>query len=423
MNAYTRNPLILLCFVLSFVVLQACENAPQLSDLLNGSGTVIDNGGDKLTCADSSGALFKGDYTLDYIVTYDPTLGISDDPDLSDWTAHRARIEEFLKDKLPSALASFQSYADSIGNSDDSGNRIWKASAFDLTDLADEGLIQQLPENCLRTNDLGKKVPNTTQMVRRREVTTSTTRKVFYYYDYAKFEALKTDLPLQASYLIVHEWLWDFTNSPWVNRTINRLIHSKRAESMSKEDFTQHLKALGVQISGTGRPGPSGASENDLDKSFRANPVCNFDDRLTVELQRFDRLNRIIIEPGQTKEFLLSVPADLLPSTSWKACGMALMVTHQATGIGNSKVNLHIQRGHSFFDRILSISTDAPRQNFFSGQCTDAQCHNRSGDLAEVVTPSTFGNSNWRIKFSNLGTSEVELLAPYMVFAGMKPAF
>jgi hypothetical protein len=401
----------------------ACEGTPSLSSLKDGRGTVIDNGGDKLTCAtDATASNFKGDYTLDYIVTYDPTLGFSDDPDLSDWPAHRARVEEFLKDKMPSALASFQSYADNIGNSDDSGSRIWKASAFDLTDLKDEGLIQQLPDHCLRTNDLGKKVPNTTQIVRRREITTSSTRKVFYYYDHAKFDALKSDLPLQASYLIVHEWLWDFTNSPWVNRTINRLIHSKRAEGMSKNDFTEHLKALGVEIDGTGRPGPSGASENELETLFRSNPVCNFDDRLTVELQRFDRLSRIIIEPGKSREFVVSVPSDLLPSPTWKACGFALMVTHQATGSGHSNVTLQIQRGAAVIDRSLSISTEAPRQNFFSGQCLDDRCINRSGDMADVVTPTNFGNSKWRLNFTNSGMSEVELLAPYIVFSGMTPA-
>ncbi len=405
-----------------FASLISCESAPTPSSLMNGRGTVIDNGGDKLTCNSDTASEFKGDYTLDYIVTYDPTLGFSDDPDLADWPAHRARIENFLQDKMPSALASFQTYADNLGNSDDAGSRIWKASAFDLTDLQDEGLIQHLPDHCLRTNPLGKKVPNTTQMVRRREVSTSSTRKVFYYYDHAKFEALKTDLPLQASYLIVHEWLWDFTNSPWVNRTINRLIHSKRAETMSKDDFTLHLKALGVQIDSTGRPGPSGPSENELEKMFRSNAFCDFDDRLTVELQRFDRLSRIIIEPGSSKEFVVKVPNDLLPSSTWKACGFALMVTHQATGTGNSNIKLQIQRGPAIFQRDLSISTESPRQNFFGGQCADRHCFDRVGDLGEVVTPNNIGNSQWRLNFTNTGSSEVELLAPYFVFSGMNPA-
>jgi hypothetical protein len=422
MSRQSRKLSLVVLLTSTFVLLFACENSPSLSKLMNGRGTVIDNGGDKLTCTNDGNSQFNGDYTLDYVVTYDPTLGFADDPVLPDWTAHRARVEDFLKSKMPSALSSFQSYADNIGNSDDSGSRIWKASAFDLLDLKDEGLIQQLPGNCLRTNDDGTVVPNTTQMVRRREISTSSTRKIFYYYDYAKFEELKTDLPLQASYLIVHEWLWDFTNSPWVNRTINRLIHSKRAESMSKDDFTAHLKALGVEINGTGRPGPSGASESALESLFRSNPVCNFDDRVTVELQRFDRLSRIIIAPGASKEFLVKVPSDLLPASTWKACGFALMVTHQATGSSNSKVDLKITRGLATFDKSFAVSTEAPKQNFYDGLCLDAHCLNRSGELQDVITRSGFGNSEWRLNFKNTGSSEVELLAPYIVFSGMTPA-
>lgn len=403
-------------------ILSGCNQNADLSDLLNGSGTIVDNGGDKLTCGTGTGHQFSGDYTLDYVVTFDPTLGISDDPATADWTASRARIEQFLADKMPSALDSFRSYADLLGSSDDAQARIWKASALGLSDLRDEGLIQQLPAHCIHTNDAGIKVPNITQMVRRREISTAATRKVFYYYDHAEFEKLKRELPLQASYLIVHEWLWDFTNSPWVNRTINRLIHSKQAEGMSRSAFEHHLKSLGVEVSATGRPGPTGALEDRLEQSFRTNPICNYDDRLTVELQRFDRVSRIVIEPGGSKQFDVTIPSDLLPAANWKACGFGLMVTHQATGDANSSVDMRLSRGVASFDRALSVSTDSPQQNYFNGLCTDHRCLHRSGDLQDVLTPSSFGNSRWLLQFTNTGNSEVELLAPYFVFSGMTPA-
>jgi hypothetical protein len=418
-----RFPLHLPALILTIQFFPACspDHSPDVSQLLNGSGTIVDNGGDKLTCRSGGSNPFQGDYTLDHIVTYDPTLGFQDDPQLPDWASHRARVETFLAEKLPAALPSFRSYADLLGSSDDAQARIWKASALGLTDLRDEGLIQQLPDHCLRTTSDGVRVPAITQMVRRREVTTASTRKIFYYYDHAEFEQMKRDLPLQASYLIVHEWLWDFTNSPWVNRTINRLIHSKKAESMSRSDFEQHLKSLGVQVDGAGRPGPSGALEDQLERSFRANPVCNYDDRFTVELQRFDRVNRIVLEPGDKREFKVTVPADLLPAPDWKACGFGLMMTHQATSDGSSQLAMKLWRGVSIpFDRSFQ-SGSTPRQNYFHGQCDDHRCLRRSGELQDVVTPANFGNSRWNLAFTNNGSATVELLAPYFVFAGMTP--
>jgi len=425
----------LVLFLVIGAGLAACHPGP--ADLASevqghGGGTIIDNGGNMITCAPVAGhddpttTKFVGDYTLDYVVTYDPRLGAVDDADGSSWEAHRARIEAFLAAKLPAALASFKNYADLLESGDDSKDRVWKASPLDLVTLDDQGLIEQLPANCMRPGPDGHPVPDLTQMVRRREMTTDTTRRIFYYYDYERFETLRRTQPLQFAYLVVHEWLWDFTDSPWINRLINHLIHSKQGAAMSPAAFAQYLKSLGISVDDAGRIGPQGPQEDALRHLFTAEPLCDYSQRFSVELMRYDRVNRVVLAPGESRDFNVKVPDDLLPSADWAACGFALMLTYGGTAAA-APFHLSLQRGVASFDRDLTaVVSDEPQQKYYAGLCHGdfgQLCIDRVGDLSQVLTPRNFQGSHWTMHVENTGGGDagnVELLAPYFVFVKLR---
>jgi hypothetical protein len=372
---------------------------------------------------------------LDYVVTFDQLLGAGDDVEAATWEDHRARIEAFLADKMPGALASFQAYANLIGNTDESKERVWQAPPDGLSILSNQGLVERIPSNCTRSASGGGTEPDLTQIVLRREVTTDTTTKVYYIYDAQRFNQMRQEQPLQFAYLIVHEWLWDFTDNPWIDRQINHLIHTKHGAAMTRAQFSSSLKALGVDVEGSGQVGPQGPEEQALRQTFANHPLCNMDQRFSFELMRYDPVNRIILGPGEMREFPVQVPSDLLPpvqrgdggADDFSACGFAFMMTYRGTGGDSVPFHFELWRGVAKFERDLAApSTTDPQQEFYAGMCAgdNPLCIERDGDLAELLTPQNFQQSKWTLRVTNNGSpgsgGGVELLAPYFVFVQMR---
>ncbi|MEZ4742665.1 MAG: RCC1 domain-containing protein [Bdellovibrionota bacterium] len=119
---------------------------------------------------------------------------------------------------------------------DYSQKRIWKGKKNPLIDIKDEDYLFKVPDNCRIKNS--NKI-NIIQSVIRTEYDSGF---VSYFYDINHFSELKNDAatPLQFSFLIIHEWLWDFFPSNKVNqlRELNYLLHSPQLDELSTADLT-----------------------------------------------------------------------------------------------------------------------------------------------------------------------------------------
>jgi hypothetical protein len=98
-----------------------------------------------------------------------------------------------------------------------------------------------LPENC-KSEVSGKGIGIVQTVVRTPQVGT-----ILYAYDPRTLLPLRESRALQFSYLMVHEWLRDFTGSPRAIRRVNRLLHSKGLERMSSDAFYTSLDNMGLE--------------------------------------------------------------------------------------------------------------------------------------------------------------------------------
>ena len=61
-------------------------------------------------------------------------------------------------------------------------------------------------------------------------------------------DQLKSENPIQLSFLLIHEWLWDFSSHVDRNRRINYWLHSDRLESWTREEWLANLKGIGFPM-------------------------------------------------------------------------------------------------------------------------------------------------------------------------------
>lgn len=404
----------------SFVVLVAsfgCHRDMTLSTLK--MGTQVDNGGDTITCRHdpelqaAGGPYFEGIFTLDYFLTMDPRVGRSDDLEGEDWGSLHGQITRFIGDKLPALASSFAQYSALLESGDDSQFRVWKATDLGLSDLRDEGLIQQLPRNCVISRG-GETVADLQQMVRRRYVAEAAAQKIFYYYDFAKLAHLKNNLPLQFSYLAVHEWLWDFVDSPWVNRSINRLIHSKAGQQLSADQFLTFLRSMGLKVSGDGFIGVDGRQEAATRNQFQQSRFCQYEQRFAAEFLSASQY--VVLQPREEKVLKLKVPDDE-QSVVQKLCGTALMLSHRTIGSSaGATLSLQLNRGVAPYRASIAVGP-VLLQSSHLGICADRLCALRDGPLQQMIYPENFEGSTWQLRLTNDSNSAaIEVRMPYLLF-------
>ena len=414
-----RNVLALLVLTL-FATSCSRQNAEALSTVKGGS--MGDNGGDTINCRHSTPVggepYYEGTYTLDYFLTQDPRFGASDDLEGESSHVLLGRIGNFLDAKIPALAQSFRDYLQLIENADESQARIWKALTMPLTDLQDEGIIQTLPANCV-VNRGGTNHADLRQMVRRRRMLDADVRKVFYYYDYEHFTQLREQLPLQYSYLAVHEFLWDIVDSPWVNRSVNRLLHSKSAHNMTADQFKDYLAAMAIRLEDNGALGNVGQQEDPIRSMFRGESLCNYDRRLASEFLTAGQTT--VVRPGETKTLQVQFP-DGSDQIGPQICGLAMMMNHRSIGGGGATLDVKLSRGIAFAPvQQLSVSSQ-PSQVAFSAMCRDRLCAERYGELNRLIFMTSFFGSRWTLTLTNRsGTYPVEVRQPYLLFVDMKP--
>lgn len=143
-----------------------------------------------------------------------------------------ARIQAQLE-RLDAGLAkSFAEFTAAYAKSDVfSVGRRWVKSDFPLKVVLDPEFDEIVPSNCTAPAGEGPAGPNLILTVIRQ----TDARGILYRYHGWVFSLLD---PQQKSFMVVHEWLWDFFKSGKRLRTANFLLHSNRLEQLSPQEFT-----------------------------------------------------------------------------------------------------------------------------------------------------------------------------------------
>ncbi len=199
----------------------------------DGGGGLVGNGGNTVFCTDRSGAKFSGLYTLDFLLDYRTSGPLAKLAEVPTWESSQQRILKNLLRFSPVLATSFSEFTSQVMNPQSRAGRKW--TSFDLkgTLINDQEISKRLPENCYKTVD-GKELPDLRQTVVRRYLA----HEIEYLYDREILSHLASDRPLQFSFFIVHEWLWDFTQDVRELRRLNWILHSELSNTLSPEELS-----------------------------------------------------------------------------------------------------------------------------------------------------------------------------------------
>lgn len=174
----------------------------------------------------------QGYYSPDYLVG---GAGPGAAVQATSWEASRDRILGLLDQKAPRLAASLRQFVAFMGNtSDPTQLRLWKNARHGLIDLKDEDFTGKIPSYC-RAERLVQAV-----------IRTENPEFTLYEYDADRVSVLRREQPLQYSFLMVHEWLWDLTDDVRMIRELNAFLHSSALETTTPAAFALYLKRLAI---------------------------------------------------------------------------------------------------------------------------------------------------------------------------------
>lgn len=210
------------------------------------AGQDIGNGGDLILChANPSLNNLDGLYALDYLLANSAEQAEFYQPKTLDHSLDR--IEKLLKEKVPELWASFHDFREQLFMRDLLSTRIWEAAAYQLINITDEqlGLSDQIPKNCKNAQGI-----QISQAVIHLAPGFSGAGPGVTMYRYMPeiIKELSQSRPLQSSFLLVHEWLWDHSSNVDRNRRINKFLHSNSLTSMTRTQILTLLDRLGLKI-------------------------------------------------------------------------------------------------------------------------------------------------------------------------------
>jgi hypothetical protein len=211
----------------------------------DGGANGVGNGGDVIFCTASDNNFLNGAYSLDYILTLSEMQSDTSNAAVSSWKNSSDRIYKILAEKVPTLADLFNDYRRLVFNTGDySLKRVWEPAPFGLVDLKDELITSQLPRNC--QHDGQYQVVQAA--IKQFNSFSGTKDKIIYKFVPALVNELDERSPLQLSYLLVHEWLWDISTNVDRNRRINRFLHSLKIATMSADEVKDYLLGMGLLI-------------------------------------------------------------------------------------------------------------------------------------------------------------------------------
>jgi hypothetical protein len=156
-------------------------------------------------------------------------------------------IAENLARLDPALESSLREFLEAMRRKDAFAERAWVPATGGLPSIHDEILVASLPSHC-RSEKHGT-------FLRQVVVRETTETRIVYHFDVDLLKEIEAS-PLDFSYLVVHEWLWDHASDAGTIRTLNAYLHSPQILAATPEDFRQTLFRLGFRF-GLNRLRPS----------------------------------------------------------------------------------------------------------------------------------------------------------------------
>lgn len=206
-----------------------------------GQGNTVGKGGDTIKCEPSSLNAFNGHYTLDYLLEYNS--GEFHIAEAITFNKMKDKLQQYFGQEQIELAQSLENFSNSLFKKDESLGRVWRKSATPLYDIKDEEIIKRIPENCL-VLESGSYVLKLRQTVIRQTLK----NYIEYHFDEEILLQQQKQNPVQYSFFLVHEWLWDFTRNIESLRKLNWLLHSSQLEKISKADFKLFLEKINFGI-------------------------------------------------------------------------------------------------------------------------------------------------------------------------------
>jgi hypothetical protein len=188
-------------------------------------GNGVSNGGDSVECVKSSLSPYVGFYNLDYLANIIARSSLAAEfskavPHGSPPEIQMQRVIATSKKTLPAFSEALQTYHDSLYQNSYSEPYSWKMAPYGLNEIDDENLHLSLPANCQQN---GHSKPYIQTIIR-----TQLPHQIQFTLFQTAFEKLDS---LQKSFLLMHEWLWSFTQDAEVVRNANAVLHSEWNEN------------------------------------------------------------------------------------------------------------------------------------------------------------------------------------------------
>lgn len=203
------------------------------------AGGEVTNGGDAVFCIPHSSSPYSGYYSLDYLLTKDSA---SEQELLTgSWSEIFDEIAQQLATKFPPLGRDLKAFKKRVYADDFSSPYIWKKATFGLIDIKDEMIIEKLPLNCY------EKFDDSTIRIFQAVIREPRSSSTIYNYDPEIIKQLE-NVEYQLSFLLLHEWLWSYSDDVRVIRDANRLLHSAEIKTLSSFELSKRLKILGLNL-------------------------------------------------------------------------------------------------------------------------------------------------------------------------------
>jgi hypothetical protein len=204
-----------------------------------GGGVVVGNGGYTIQCADN------GPHRSYDLLVAQSALG-----PVYELRPVTTREESFIKlraiiaAKLPALKNSFDLFSNQLLAADPAKTYVWEIGApmfVGAESLPPIELYSNHIELCLGSRNVSGVY--LTQTILRSVEQVSGKATIHFYYDTLAFY----DLPqLDRSFLLTHEWLWNFTNILDANRQADYILHSTWIEHASSREVIERFKEIGI---------------------------------------------------------------------------------------------------------------------------------------------------------------------------------
>lgn len=206
--------------------------------------------GDLVYCTRSSENDFEGYYSLDYVVGRiqlakpypidEKIAGIGDLEKISQVLNTLLPPNSSLATQNEAVISSWKEFLETKSNQEDfSKKRIWLPSTYGLTNIDGVSLKTVVPPNCLKDTENQK--PHVIRAVNRENSKDS----IIYSFSEKVLDVLKEERPLQYSFLMVHEWLWDYFEDARLLQITNWILHSAITQPAKADSMIKQFVALG----------------------------------------------------------------------------------------------------------------------------------------------------------------------------------